>query len=99
LFLAAHLKGSKADLAGVDAGPAQGQWQQEVRGGGETAAAIVGGSQDDSVRCRLSGICDGPHSECTEGGVAADPLACLTSDGDRASAVQAAARHAWHGYK
>ncbi|KAI3425805.1 hypothetical protein D9Q98_007780 [Chlorella vulgaris] len=99
LFLAAHLKGSKADLAGVDAGPAQGQWQQEVRGGGETAAAIVGGSQDDSVRCRLSGICDGPHSECTEGGVAADPLACLTSDADRASAVQAAARHAWHGYK
>jgi hypothetical protein len=72
-----------------------------VHGGAE-------GQQDDSVRCRLSGICEGKHPGCaqaadvTDGGNvegAPDPLACLTSAGARAEAVQEAARHAWQGYR
>lgn len=80
------------------------------------AAAAAGGGAptadelplDDSVRCRLSGICD---AACTssnsssaagvgsEGPPADDPLACLTSDEERAAAVLDAARHAWGGYR
>ena len=56
-------------------------------------------SEDDSVRCRLSGICEGPSPDCGPGLQPADPLACLVSDAERAQAVQAAARHAWGGYR
>lgn len=69
------------------------------------AAAAGEEGQDDSVRCRLSGICEGPPSSC---GVEAEGserdredarLACLTADAERAAAVQEAARHAWGGYR
>lgn len=60
---------------------------------------------DDSVRCRLSGICDGPLPACNGtavGGAAQqrqDLLACITDDEGRAAAVREAARHAWTGYR
>lgn len=70
------------------------------------AASLEAAAQDDSVRCRLSGICEGPPTGCTGSDDAACEhddedarLACLTSDAERAAAVQAAARHAWGGYR
>ncbi|KAL4430639.1 hypothetical protein ABPG75_005895 [Micractinium tetrahymenae] len=59
---------------------------------------------DDSVRCRLSCICDSPPAICngTAAGSAEqghDTLACVTDDEGRAAAVQEAARHAWSGYR
>jgi hypothetical protein len=77
-----------------------------VQGGGDAGRE---GQQDDSVRCRLSGICEGGHPGCPQqaadaanvgdGEGAPDPLACLTSAAARAEAVQEAARHAWQGYR
>lgn len=69
------------------------------------AAAEAAAVQDDSVRCRLSGICEGPTTGCDGAATAGEPedadarLACITSDAERAAAVQAAARHAWGGYR
>ena len=70
------------------------------------AAAALPEAQDDSVRCRLSGICEGNSPPCPPGNSGADGaedaddawLACLTTDEQRAAAVQAAVRHAWRGY-
>lgn len=69
------------------------------------AAAAEAAAPDDSVRCRLSGICEGPPTGCDGSSDAraeedADArLACLTGDAERAAAVQQAARHAWGGYR
>jgi mannosyl-oligosaccharide alpha-1,2-mannosidase len=52
---------------------------------------------DDSVRCRLSGICEGQQPACTND--PADVLACLAGDAERAAAVRRAAEHAWDGYR
>lgn len=89
----------------------QEQHQHEAAAASEqpqAPAAALQGPQDDSVRCRLSGICEGQHVACSGGADGAngnegvgppDPLACLTSAADRAAAVQQAARHAWDGYR
>lgn len=76
----------------------------------ERAPAATQASVDDSVRCRLSGICEGDAPDCgaaaaeaTHGGdeaAAADArLACTTGDGERAAAVLTATQHAWDGYR
>lgn len=94
-----------------DADAAGAQPASSAATSGRLAAAAIAAShlqQDDSVRCRLSGICEGPEPDCSEDGSSSsrpseagqpDPLACLTADADRAAAVQAAARHAWSGYR
>lgn len=115
LLLALLLCGSAAALeqgsgaeavitAGDDAQGAAAAASGGAAAGQQLAAAAAEGAgegqQDDSVRCRLSGICEGASPDCgTAAGAARDPLACLTSDADRAAAVQAAARHAWSGYR
>lgn len=69
------------------------------------AAAAEAAAPDDSVRCRLSGICEGPPTGCDGSSDAREEedadarLACLTGDAERAAAVQQAARHAWGGYR
>lgn len=71
------------------------------------AAGAAAGDEglDDSVRCRLSGICEGPPAGCDEEAAGSERdredarLACLSADAERAAAVQEAARHAWGGYR
>ncbi|KAK9829091.1 hypothetical protein WJX72_003851 [[Myrmecia] bisecta] len=51
-------------------------------------------AKDDSVRCRMSGICEGALA-CTEG----DALGCMQDSAQRQAAVKAAAQWSWKGYK
>lgn len=73
------------------------------RRGGQLPAAAEP-PLDDSVRCRLAGICDSPLPACngTRADTAEqgqDPLACINDDAGRAAAALDAARHAWSGYR
>lgn len=92
---------SETPDAGINAAEAQ----VAERSAAEAAAAEAAVVQDDSVRCRLSGICEGTPTGCNGAAPAGEPedadarLACITSDAERAAAVQAAARHAWGGYR
>lgn len=96
-------EGSGAAINAARAQPTDAAAQQAAAA---AAASPEAAAQDDSVRCRLSGICEGPPTGCTGSDDAACEhddedarLACLTSDAERAAAVQAAARHAWGGYR
>lgn len=86
----------------------------QAAGGGWLAAPPPPTQSEDldSVRCRLSGICETPHPACAplNGSAAAaqqgqqgreppGPLTCLFDDASRAAAVQDAVRHAWSGYR
>ena len=76
-------------------------------------AHCAAAAADDSVRCRLSGICEeeqqqlqqplrdsgGNATHSSDPRAAGDPLACPKLAAERAAAVQEAARHAWRGYR
>lgn len=90
--------------ASIAAGGEQTPAASSNGGGAGYPPALAEPPLDDSVRCRLSGICDGPllACNCTAGAAAEqcqDPLACITDDEGRAGAVRDAARHAWSGYR
>ncbi|KAL4423330.1 hypothetical protein ABPG77_006125 [Micractinium sp. CCAP 211/92] len=105
LCLGASLEdGSRVTDASIAAGEEQTRAASSNGGGAVYPPALAEPPLDDSVRCRLSGICDGPllACNCTAGAAAEqcqDPLACITDDEGRAAAVRDAARHAWSGYR
>lgn len=56
-------------------------------------------TDDDTVRCRVGGVCEGARA-CVQSGdtPSSDPLGCVTTAPARRAAVVAAIRHAWAGY-
>lgn len=71
------------------------------------ATPYAASAEDDSVRCRRSGICDGqydcappsPGSSNAGGGTRGDPLACVTEAPARQAAVRDAAQRSWRAYR
>ncbi|KAL3131586.1 hypothetical protein ABBQ38_007885 [Trebouxia sp. C0009 RCD-2024] len=88
--------GSAKGKPDVDSNPTQeAAVKEEQAGPGLTPAVNQGGPvEDDSVRCRMSGICEGLDA-CGRG----DELGCIIDAAERQQKVREGMQWAWKGYR